>query len=208
MKRDEAVPPGAASTKGFSPAGDRASRRAHAALRQHAALFEALGMKTAHESDSSILLEDRDLSFLLEYRLRRRILSRIYGLQANVEVPTPTPGRASPYRLVLKTGGLVSASYGLAATGPGADEGRTVADRVVASGVLDELARNVDLERLSIAWSPEDRAWQVSVEPYPGDYIHVLLPPIRYTVRLKEPEAAAIRRFLIDVSRVLKQSKP
>ena len=113
-----------------------------------------------------------------------------------------------PYRLTLKASGLVNASYGLTAAGPGAEEGQRVADRVTASGVLEKLAGKVDLEKLSIAWSPEAGAWQVSLQPYPGDYIHVLLPPIRYTVRLKEPEAVAIRAFLADLPGVLKQNEP
>lgn len=203
--RADAVP---GSSNDSSPAGDRASRQAHRALRQHAALFETLGMRTTRELTNSILLEDESLSFVLEYGLHRRLLSRIYNLHAKAEVGCLPPGSASSYRLTLKTGGLVNASYGLAAAGPGAGEGRRIADRVMASGVLDELARKVDLEKLSIAWSPEAGAWQVSVQPYPGSYIYVLLPPIRYTVRLKEPEVGAIRAFLIELSKVLKQGEP
>jgi hypothetical protein len=78
---------------------------------------------------------------------------------------------------------------------------------VTASGLVDELAGKVDLESLSIAWVPEAGAWRVALEPYPGSYIHVLLPPIRYTVRLKEPEAVAIRTFLADLSGVLRRGK-
>ena len=205
LDRAGAVP---GSPEERSPGGDRISRQAHRALRQHAALFEALGMKAARELEGSILLEDDDLSFVLEYGLRRRLLSRIYSLRASMGVASPTRGAPEPYRLTLKTGGLVNASYGMAAAGPGVGEGRRVADRVMASGILDELARKVDLEKLSIAWSPEARAWRVVLEPYPGDYIHVLLPPIRYTVQLKEPEAIAIRAFLADLPGVLKQDEP
>ena len=191
-----------------SPSGDRVSRQAHRALRQHAALFEALGMRAARELEDSILLEDDELSFSLEYGLRRRLLSRIYSLRASMGVASPVRGVPEPYRLTLKTGGLVNASFGLTSAGPAAEEGRRVAERVASSGVLDELAGKVDLEKLSIAWSPEAAAWQVSLQPYPGDYIHVLLPPIRYTVRLKEPEAKAIRAFLADLPGVLKQDEP
>ena len=165
-------------------------------------------MRTTRELNNSILLEDDDLSFALEYGLRQRILSRIYNLRAKAEVAASAPDPAFPYRLTLKTGGLTSASHGLTAAGPGAEEGRRVADRVMASGVLEDLAGKVDLEKLSIDWSPEDGVWRVAVEPYPGSYIHVVLPPIRYTVRMKQPEVEAIRAFLIELSKVLQRGEP
>lgn len=168
-------------------------------------MFRALGMEVARELESGLLLEDDDLSFVLEQILQRRLLSRIYNLRVRMEVASPASRAGSPYRLTLKTGGLVSASHGLTATGPAALEGRVVAERVTSSGVLDELAQRVDLENLSIAWSPETGAWHVALDPYPGSYIHVLLPPIKYTVRLKEPEVRSIRVFLLDLSQVLRQ---
>lgn len=208
MKPDSPARSGAVPDSPEGSSGDRVSRQAHRALRQHAALFEALGMRIARELENSILLEDDDLTFFLEYGLRRRLLSRIYNLRARAEVTSPARGAPEPYRLTLKASGLTSASYRLTAAGPGTVEGRRVADRVTASGVLGELAGRVDLEKLSIAWSPEAGAWQVSVRPYPGSYMHVLLPPIRYTVRLKEPEAEAIRAFLADLPGVLRQEEP
>ena len=211
MKPDESLRKDAVSDdfQGEAPrAGDRASRQAHRALRQHAVLFEALGMRATRELENSILLEDDDLSFSLEYGLRWRLLSRIYNLRASMEVASPGPHAEAPYRLSLKTRGLVGASRNLAAAGPAAKEGQRVADRVTASGLVDELAGKVDLESLSIAWVPEAGAWRVALEPYPGSYIHVLLPPIRYTVRLKEPEVVAIRAFLLDLSGVLRRDEP
>lgn len=210
MKPDESLRKDAVSDfQGEAPrAGDRASRQAHRALRQHAVLFEALSMRATRELENSILLEDNDLSFVLEYRLRWRLLSRIYNLRASMEVASPGPHAGAPYRLTLKTRGLVGASRDLAAAGPADKEGQRVADRVTASGLVDELAGKVDLKSLSIAWVPEAGAWRVALEPYPGDYIHVLLPPIRYTVRLKELEVVAIRAFLADLPSVLLQDKP
>ncbi len=210
MRSDEPDPasalPGSYSSQGSPPAGDRVARQAQAALRQHAQMFEALGMKATRELENRVFLEDDELSMILEYGLRRRLLSRIYNLRASTEVASPTSSTGSPYRPTLKTSGLVNASFGLTATGPAGGEGRAVADRVASSGVLDELAGKVDLENLSIAWVPEAKAWRVVLEPYPGSYIHVLLPPIRYTVRLKEPEVSAIRAFLVALSDILKQS--
>lgn len=191
----------------MSPAnGDHISRQAREALRQHAEMFEALGMRSIRELENSLLLEDEDLSVLLEYGMQRRLLSRIYTLRLNMEVASDTPSAASPYRLTLKTSGLARASHTLIATGPAAKEARMAADLVMTSGVLDELAKKVDLEKLSISWSPETETWRVVLEPYPGGHIHVLLPTIRYTVRLKEPEVIAIRAFLISLSGVLKRS--
>ena len=211
MKPDESLRKDAVSDlQGDAPrAGDRASpQEAHRALRQHAVLFEALGMRTTRELENAFLLEDDDLSFSLEYGLRWKLLSRIYNLRASMEVASPDPHAGAPYRLTLKTRGLVGTSRDLAAAGPAAKEGQRVADRVTASGVVDELAGKVDLESLSIAWVPEAGAWRVALEPYPGSYIHVLLPPIRYTVRLKEPEVVAMRAFLADLPGVLKQDEP
>jgi hypothetical protein len=209
MKPNKPAFPGAASgsSEDSSPAGGRASRQAHRALRQHAVLFEALGMRTTRELENAFLLEDDDLTFSLEYGLRWKLLSRIYNLRASMEVASPGEHAGAPYRLTLKTRGLVGASRDLAtAAGPADKEGQRVADRVTASGLVDELAGKVDLESLSIAWVPEAGAWRVALEPYPGSYIHVLLPPIRYTVRLKEPEVVAIRTFLVDLSGVLRRS--
>ncbi len=210
MKPDESLRKDAVSdSQGQAPrAGDRTSRQAHRALRQHAALFEALGMRTTRELENSILLEDDDLSFVLEYGLRWRLLSRIYNLRASMEVASPGPHAEASYHLTLKTRGLVGASRDLAVAGPADKEGQRAADRVTASGLVDELAGKVDLENLSIAWVPEAGAWRVALEPYAGSYIHVLLPPIRYTVRLKKPEVVAMRAFLADLPGVLRRDEP
>ncbi len=54
----------------------------------------------------------------------------------------------------LLRGLIWSASRDLAAAGPAAKEGQRVADRVTASGLVDDLAGKVDLESLSIVWVP------------------------------------------------------
>ena len=117
MKPNKPAFPGAisGSSEDPPPAGDRVSRQAHRVLRQHAVLFEALGMRTTRELENSILLEDDDLSFVLEYGLRWRLLSRIYNLRASLEVASPGPRAVAPYRLTLQTRGLVGASRDLAA---------------------------------------------------------------------------------------------
>lgn len=182
------------------------SREAHQALLQHAAMFETLGMSPAHESENSILLKDNDLSFSLEYAVQRRLLSRIYTLRLAMEITPASCGGAARYRLSLKAGGLARASHTLGATGPAADEGRILADTILASGSLDELAGVVDLEKLFIIWDPGVASWRVVLEPYPGSHIHVLLPAIRYTVRLQEAEVEAMRDFLTSLSGILRRS--
>lgn len=184
-------------------AGNRASRLAYRALRQHAEVFESSGMRNLRESEDSVLLEGDGLSLVLEHRLQRRPLSRIYNLRVSTEVRLPVPCSDSSYRLTLKTGGFVNAVYGLSAAGPKACAGQRVARRVTESGLLDEVAKKVDLEDLSISWTPEECAWRVALDPYPGSHIQMLLPPVRYTVGLKEPEAVAIRDFLGELSDVL-----
>jgi hypothetical protein len=94
-------------------------------------------------------------------------------------------------------------SRNLIATGPGAKEGRETASRLLASGVVDALANSVDLENLSVEWSSEAGAWTITLEPYPGSHVRKIFPPMTYTVWLQEPEARAIRAFLVRVSDVL-----
>lgn len=185
-------------------AGSRSSRLACQALRQNADLFEAAGMRRAEDSETSILLKDHDLSLLLEHRLQRRLFSRIYNLRANLEVGSSGSYSNSSYRLTLKASGLVNASYSLTPTGSGTQEGHRVAQRVMEAGLLAGLTSKVDLENLCISWTPEARVWWVTLDPYPGSHIQMLIPPIRYTVKLQEQEVKAIQAFLMDLSNVLR----
>ena len=209
--KDESFPAGTVSDSEPSTSPvvfqNRSSRQAHRKMLQHAAMFEELGMKTTGERETKVLLEDDDVALLLEYGLRRRLLSHIYNLRVNLEVASPTSSVERPYRLTLKTGGLVSTSYALAATGPAAREGQKMADRAMSAGILDDLVESVDLENLVIDWLPEAGIWLVGLEPYPGSYVHAMLPPIRYLVRLKEPEVIAVRIFLVNLSDVLRRGE-
>lgn len=187
-----------------SPPRNRMSGRVYRALRHHATKFEALGMEVANDSGQAILLTDGSLTFNLDYRLQRKILARIYHLRTKMRVTSPASSKALQYRLDLQILGLMGTSRNLIATGPGAKEGQETASLLLGSGVVDALAESVDLENLSVEWTPEAGAWEIILEPYPGSHLRTIFPPMTYTVWLQEPEARAIHAFLVRVSDILR----
>jgi hypothetical protein len=188
-----------------SSPGNRMSGQVYQALRHHAKMFEALGIKVMNDSGEAILLADGSLTFSLEYRLQRKILARIYHLRTKMKVTSPTSSPALRYRLDLQILGLMGRSRNLRATGPGAKEGQKAASRLLSSGIVCALAESVDLENLSIEWASEAGAWEITLEPYPGSHLRTIFPPMTYTVWLQEPEARAIRTFLVRVSDILRE---
>lgn len=174
----------------------RLSGRAYQALRQHAGMYRALGMRVAGEDTAEIILADNRLTLRLGYRVHRKLLARIYHLQARMAIVASTTDPTPGYRLDLR-------ARELAVAGPGADKGRDAADRLGISELVRELEERVDLESFSLAWSPDSGSYLVTLEPYPGSHISMLLPPMAYTVKLKEPEVEAIYCFLYTLAGLL-----
>lgn len=188
-----------------SSPGDGVSQRAYRALHDHAEMFTALGMSAVDRHGDGLTLADDRLLIDLGYRLRRKLLSRIYHLQIKMDITSFIRRQMSPYQLNLKVHGVARISRYLDATGAGAEEGAKIGGRLLAAGVVEELAKGVDLENLSISWQPEMSNWEVTVEPYPGSYVYTVFPPMTYSVKLKDSEAKAIRNFLVVLSDMMER---
>lgn len=184
----------------------RATQRARHGLRQQAKMFENLGIKLVHEEPDMVVLVKDHLSFRLEYEVDRKILARIYHLHVNTEIPSYNQQHKSHYRLDLKTRGVVNVSHEMAATGSGAREGQRIADVLSASGLVEGLVEKLDVEVLSIMWTPEKNAWEVSLGTYPGSHAQMFFPPLAYTIRLKEAEVQIVYEFLDALSKVLRET--
>ena len=177
--------------------GDGVSQRAYRALQQHAEIFRVSGLHVADQHNGEITLEDGLQKLRLGYRVRRKLLSRIYHLQVKTEVAFSSLRKERrPYRLNLRVRGIVNVSRDFDVVGPGTEEGAKVGGQLITSGIVEELAEGVDLESLQISWSPETSVWEVTIEPYPGSYVYTVFPPMTYSVRLKDSEATAIRTFM------------
>ncbi|RGR84989.1 DUF3156 family protein [Heyndrickxia coagulans] len=60
---------------------------------------------------------------------------------------------------------------------------------------LNQLISSLDLEKVWIKHAG-NRA-EISVTPLPGSYISILLPPLRYFIRLKDNEVSKIRKIVL-----------
>jgi hypothetical protein len=183
------------------------TRRAYLALQQHAQMFEGLGMRVQDEVDGEILLSvdpDRCFTLHLGYRISRKLLAKIHHLRMTARFAPTAANPAPRYRLDLKARSLVSAPRELVVSGPGITEGRKIADFLAAAGVVSELEDRMDVESLSVNWSPGTGSYTVTLEPYPGSHVLMLLPPMAYTIRLKDTEVSAIYRFFRGLSELLR----
>jgi hypothetical protein len=176
----------------------RSSRQAYRALQLHAEMFGTLGMKVASEDAGGIVLaEDAEdgLTLRLGYRVDRKVLAKVYHLRATMEFVPAAANLTPHYRLDLKACVLIGVSRELVAVGSGAAEGRKVTNLLTATGAVDKLEERVDLEGLSVTWSPDEGSYEVVVQPYPGSHVSMVLPPMAHTVKLRASEVSAIYCF-------------
>ena len=188
---------------------DRAFAKALQAISRHGKMFEAAEAELLHENGGSngeqIAFRGAGVNFQLRYRTRRKLLARIYHLQLFCEVPSAVPREVPEYRIELQRRGLVNPSFCLVATGRDTEESGNLVAALTGSGLIEDLANEVDLDRFSITWSPQKGGWEVIVEPYPGSHLFKVFPPISYTVWLKQEEVQAILDFLTSIDEFLKE---
>lgn len=166
-------------------------------------MFEALGMQAIDGNKGETIVKDGQTLFNLGYRLQWKLLARIYHLRVTMEVVSNVREQPGPYRLDLRTRGVANVVRDFEVSGAETRAGFEMSDRLISSGVVEELASAMDLENLSITWSPETKIWKVALEPYPGSYVYTVFPPMAYAVRLKKSEVMAIRTFMVRLIDIL-----
>ncbi|MBU2602366.1 MAG: hypothetical protein KKA32_09395 [Actinobacteria bacterium] len=198
------------------------SRRAHRALEQHAAMFEVQGFRRIDGPAGTLVLlaapaTDPPIRLELSYRVRRRLLARVYHLRVRlVRVGLPAviwaddatsglsaarSGEVAPFVVEHKVTGVVATSSQLEVKGPGAAFGERLAAGLRRSGALERLRAALDLEEFRIEWAPASGEIRVTVGPYPGSYLYMIIPPVHYTVRLKPAEVEALIVFFEEFGR-------
>jgi hypothetical protein len=164
-------------------------------------LFVERGM-LKHDNQSNIIsLEDDRIKLNLLFKTRRKLLSRVYHLNiVSRMVPLTEYSANKPYTLKLRVRGFKKVEWCFSVVGSGIENGRAVADRLLSSGIIARFAGSVDIESLLIDWSPESDSWNISVGPFPGSFVYMSLPPIKYNVKLRKSEVEAIYDFFDTVS--------
>lgn len=184
-------------------------------------MFEAHGLRrvegtagaivlTAEAGGSAAALVGGRLE--LSYHVKRRLLARVYHLRVCL-VRDSLPNAASeiePFTIEHRVTGFVATSSELEVRGSGEDHGGLMAAGLRDGGAFDRLRTAVDLEEFRVEWTPTRSPsgsavrvrgrLSVTVGPYPGSYIYMILPPVHYAVRLKPEEVAAMVRFFEEIA--------
>jgi hypothetical protein len=181
-----------------------ASQRAENTLSGHADLFKRMGMRECGSSYGGRILRDEHVRLELKWHRESRLFVKVFHLAVEMQIkPARDSAPTRSYGITLKPEGLIRVKQTLKVDGPGAEAGKQVADLLRTTGLLDDLRARLDLEAFALRWSGDSRCWTVHVTPYPGAYLFFLVPPLGYTVKLRQEEAKELYAFADLLARAL-----
>lgn len=72
--------------------------------------------------------------------------------------------------------------------------------------VIKQLCNSIDYEAIEIRYSREKKEWQVEMRPNYGDFIWILMPPVKYARRPKQQEIQDTMRLIKRIAQLLKHT--
>jgi hypothetical protein len=162
------------------------------ALREAARAFSPpLEVAAENPGRLSVVLNDpeADASVKLRYRSERGLFVRTYYLVIEADVSGTGPDDAG--RLVLRR-------RRLAWTRPKPRAAEAWSERLASENVRAAL-RNLQVERLALAWTPERETWNLSLETLSGSLTVTFFPALMTPNPLHRDEAAAFLSLVAAV---------
>ncbi len=77
-------------------------------------------------------------------------------------------------------------------------------DRLNSDKLIDELCNEVDYERVELRYSIAEKMWHVQMRPNYGDFIWILLPPVKYARRPKTSETTSTMNLMKQLVHFIK----
>lgn len=166
-------------------------------LDQQAFPFRQAGMEVAARWSAGMHLKTSDQRIRLGYRTQKHLLARIHHLQATTAVPGCGPGADCTLELHLR--GTPPRNHWWKPSGPGEPEAAGIATRLTGPA-LTSLVDTVDLTSCTVSWNARTGCWHIRIEPYAGNHIRLLLPPMTYTNTVRPAEAETITAALSEIT--------
>lgn len=129
------------------------------------------------------------------YAVTNKWMGRIYVFRWQCRIPDAKS--ANNLKIVLKYSG----SWGKRDARFFSKSSSSLVDSLNSDQKLMEICRTIDFERLEIQYSAAEKAWRLEVRPNYGDFIWMLIPPVRYMRRPKEPEIKQTVELIRSISR-------
>lgn len=129
------------------------------------------------------------------YAVTNKWMGRIYVFRWQCRIPDKKP--ANNLKIALKYSG----SWGKRDARFVSKSASSLADCFNKDQKLMEICRTIDFERLEMQYSVEEQAWRLEVRPNYGDFIWMLIPPVRYMRRPKEAEIRQTAELIASIGR-------
>lgn len=79
-------------------------------------------------------------------------------------------------------------------------------DQLNANKAILNICREIDFEKLELKFNAEERKWEIEIWPNYGDFIWMLIPPLRYMRKPNNEEVANTFKMISHLTDVLKKS--
>ncbi|MCW2271548.1 hypothetical protein D3C77_14950 [compost metagenome] len=173
-------------------------RRAQQMLRDTVSRFAPYMAHDVADSERAVSVLDHRLGaddLVLEHRLSSKVIGRIYTCRWRWKVAVDLGATAMMIRLRYRgwKPSTRTASFVV-------DRGRqAVCDRLNASAVVLPLCMAMELGGLSIHYHPADKTCEVVLSPNYGDFVWMLIPPVKYG---RQPTPAEVDSTVLLIQQI------
>ncbi|MED1469913.1 hypothetical protein [Bacillus salipaludis] len=140
-------------------------------------------------------------SWYSSYKIVNKWMGRVYHFKWNCIIEDQKPNQE--YSIKLKYGGLISGKepqfYG-----KNCDSLIKLLNR---EQELRDICRTIDFEKLELTYSTKEKAWRLEFWPNYGDFIWILIPPVRYFRKPNADEIEKTMRLVKKINNVIKKGE-
>lgn len=78
-------------------------------------------------------------------------------------------------------------------------------ERLNQDSVIRKICQSIDFELFTLKYSKQDQVWSLEIRPNYGDFVWILLPPVRYMRRPSKAEVELTVKLIRQVSKYIKE---
>jgi len=150
---------------------------------------------------NNIELKDEQLNLYklyTSYKIINKWMGRIYifGIRGVINCPTG----CNDFTISLKYKGKMRDKNPLFQS----QDNASLADRLNKDKELIEICKTIDFEKLVIKYLEKHKHWEIEMMPNFGDFIWMLIPPLRYMRRPNNVEIESINKLMRKMSNIAK----
>jgi len=142
------------------------------------------------------------LSIYTSYKVMNKWMGRVYHFKWNCVIEDRKPD--SDHSIQLRYGGNL---FGKREPQFHSKTNVALSKLLNQDKELMEICTTIDFEKLELKYSKKDNTWDIEFWPNYGDFIWILIPPVRYFRKPNSEEITKTIRFIQKMSSLIKKGE-